>query len=241
MVELRQGRARASLRRHRLRAVMGCLWGTDRYFSFDRYPRAASGQGDCHLRATRSPRTRRHRPETATKYHIFVAGRELSITCAGTPNCRRSKGARVVQGQARSTSETQQTPHAAVEEGLRVPRQAESTPGGFIEIAVPAAAVMIGLVLLAGPFLSTLLRSVIVAPETGPSVFALSNFLDLIKDRAFFDAVSNTIISGAGATLFSGILGFSLAWIVSRTDIPGRNWFEVLNLVPFFYRRTSAL
>jgi iron(III) transport system permease protein len=105
---------------------------------------------------------------------------------------------------------------------------------------LPAAAVIIGLLLLAGPFLSTLLRSVIVRPEAGSTVFALSNFLDLIKDRAFLDAARNTIISGAGATVVSGSLGFSLAWIVARTDLPGRNWFEVLNLVPFFCRRTSA-
>src|SRR5690606_36060721 len=35
-------------------------------------------------------------------------------------------------------------------------------------------------------------------------------------------------------TLISCVLGFSLAWVVSRTDMPGKGWFEVGNLVPFF-------
>jgi iron(III) transport system permease protein len=146
----------------------------------------------------------------------------------------------VAQGHARLVSLAQQPAGAAVEEGLTVHWEREVARGAFIEKALPAAAVVIGLLLLAGPFLSTLLRSFIVAPEAGSPAFGLSNFLDLIKDRAFFDAATNTIISGAGATLFSGILGFSLAWIVARTDLPGRGWFEVLNLVPFFCRRMSA-
>jgi iron(III) transport system permease protein len=32
----------------------------------------------------------------------------------------------------------------------------------------------------------------------------------------------------------SCVLGLSLAWVVSRTDMPGRRWFEIFNLVPFF-------
>ena len=137
----------------------------------------------------------------------------------------------MVQRQSRLSSASPQPQRAAAKEW---------PTGRFIEKAIPAAAVVIGLLLLAGPFVSTILRSVIVAREVGRPAFALSNFLDLIKDRAFLDAASNTIISGAGATLFSGILGFSLTWIIARTEFPGRNWFEMLNLVPFFCRRMSA-
>ena len=137
----------------------------------------------------------------------------------------------MVQRQSRLSSASPQPQRAAAKEW---------PTSSLIEKAIPAAAVVIGLLLLAGPFLSTVLRSFIVAPEAGPPVFGLSNFLDLIKDQAFLEAATNTILSGAGATLFSGVFGFSLAWIVARTEIPGRSWFEVLNLVPFFCRRTSV-
>jgi iron(III) transport system permease protein len=42
------------------------------------------------------------------------------------------------------------------------------------------------------------------------------------------------LIIGICVTLGSTLLGFLLAWIVSRTEIPGRRAFELLNLVPFF-------
>src|SRR5260370_12348478 len=53
-------------------------------------------------------------------------------------------------------------------------------------------------------------------------------------DARFQDAALNTLICGAGATVVSCRLGVTLAWIVSRTDVPGKSWFEVGNLIPFF-------
>jgi iron(III) transport system permease protein len=102
----------------------------------------------------------------------------------------------------------------------------------LVERALPAAAVAIGLLLLVGPLLSTAVRSV-SATDAG-FAFTLANFADLFRDRNFLEAVRNTVLSGLGATACSTVLGFSLAWIVARTDIPGRGWFEALNLVPFF-------
>ena len=63
---------------------------------------------------------------------------------------------------------------------------------------------------------------------------SLQNFATLFHDARFYQAVGNTLLAGAGATVLSCLLGFALAWIVSRTDLPGRRWFEILNLVPFF-------
>jgi iron(III) transport system permease protein len=102
----------------------------------------------------------------------------------------------------------------------------------LLERALPAATVAVGLLLLAGPLMSTVVRSV-TAADTGLA-FSLDNFAGLFFDRNFLEALRNTGLSGLGATLFSCLLGFTLAWIVARTDIFGRGWFEVLNLVPFF-------
>jgi iron(III) transport system permease protein len=105
--------------------------------------------------------------------------------------------------------------------------------GRFLQVALPLAGVAFGLVLIAGPFLATVIRSVLF--DEGDSLaLSLQNFVALFNDRRFYQAVGNTVLCGLGATVVSCILGFSLAWVVARTDMPGRSWFETLNLVPFF-------
>ena len=63
---------------------------------------------------------------------------------------------------------------------------------------------------------------------------SLDHFIRIFKDPAIHAALGNTLICGLATTFFSLILGFSLAWLVARTDMPGRQWFEVGNLIPFF-------
>jgi iron(III) transport system permease protein len=102
-----------------------------------------------------------------------------------------------------------------------------------LEIVLPAIGVVAGLLLILGPFLATIVRSILYWDDAGVSV-SLANFSALFSDARFYQAVGNTLIAGTGATILSCLLGFTLAWIVARTDIPGRSWFETLNLVPFF-------
>lgn len=95
------------------------------------------------------------------------------------------------------------------------------------------AGVVIGVLLILGPFLATIIRSALVWDGDVVSV-SLQNFINLFGDSRFYRAAGNTILCGVGATVISCALGLSLAWIVSRTDMPGRHWFEIINLVPFF-------
>ncbi len=95
------------------------------------------------------------------------------------------------------------------------------------------AAVTAGLVLVAGPVLTTIGRG-LIDNDAEPLQLTLANFAKLVGDAGVRQAALNTLIAGVGATLFSTVLGSTLAWIVSRTDIPGRRWFEIFNLVPFF-------
>ena len=105
--------------------------------------------------------------------------------------------------------------------------------GRFAEIALPAAGVIIGMALILGPFLATVIRSVLYWDADGAAL-SVKNFAGLFADPRFYQAAGNTILCGIGATVISCVLGLSLAWVVSRTDMPGRRWFEVFNLVPFF-------
>lgn len=101
------------------------------------------------------------------------------------------------------------------------------------QVMLPGLAVVIGVALVASPFIATMVRSVLAGPE-GALAFSLRNFAVLFQDARFHSALVNTLIVGTGATLLSCIFGFGLAWIVARTDAPGRAWFDTLNLVPFF-------
>ena len=96
---------------------------------------------------------------------------------------------------------------------------------------LPGLAVLIGVILVAGPFVATIVRSVLAGPADSVS---LQNFIGLLSDQRFRAAVLNTLITGTGATILSCVFALGLAWIVARTDAPGRKWFDTLNVVPFF-------
>jgi iron(III) transport system permease protein len=100
-------------------------------------------------------------------------------------------------------------------------------------MALPGSAVVTGIVLIAAPLVAMLVQSFVVTGAEGSAVTA-TNFVALISDHVFYETVFNTLVTGLAVTLFSAILGFALAWIVARTNVPGRSAFETLNLVPFF-------
>jgi ABC-type sugar transport system permease subunit len=110
----------------------------------------------------------------------------------------------------------------------RVPVRA----GASCRYSLPASGVVIGMLLVVGPFLATVIRSLLY--WDGDDAALSLQLCGLFSDPRFYQAVGNTALCGVGATIISCILGFSLAWVVSRTDMPGRRSFEILNLVPFF-------
>jgi iron(III) transport system permease protein len=98
---------------------------------------------------------------------------------------------------------------------------------------LPAAGVAIGVLLIGGPFLATVVRSVLV--WTGDDAhLSPDNFVNLFADPRFAGAALNTLIAGVCTTAFSLLLGFTLAFLVSRTDMPGRSFLGTANMVPFF-------
>jgi iron(III) transport system permease protein len=105
--------------------------------------------------------------------------------------------------------------------------------GRLLQVGVPLFGVIVGILLVAGPFVATVVRSILVWTD-GAAVISLSNFTQLLGDSRFYEALGNTLICSVCTTLISCVLGFSLAWVVSRTDMPGKGWFEVGNLIPFF-------
>ena len=100
--------------------------------------------------------------------------------------------------------------------------------------SLPLLGVSIGILLIIGPFLAGLVRSLLLWVADDPQI-SLANFTWLFTDRRIQTAAINSLICGAGAMSISLVLGTSLAWIVSRTNVPGRELFKTLNLIPFFF------
>jgi len=100
-----------------------------------------------------------------------------------------------------------------------------------IERWVPGLAIALGVFLAVIPVAATVLRSLTLDGADG---LTLIHYTKLFTDPRAQLAARNTLIIGICVTLGSALLGFLLAWIVSRTEIPGRRAFELLNLVPFF-------
>lgn len=98
---------------------------------------------------------------------------------------------------------------------------------------LPRFAVVVGIALIVAPLAAMLIQSLAPTDPDG-AIASFANFAAIARTRGIYDAVLNTLVIGVAVTLFSTVLGFALAWLVSRTDLPGRAIFETLNLVPFF-------
>lgn len=85
------------------------------------------------------------------------------------------------------------------------------------------------------PLLVLVVSSFLVLDVGGfGTTWGLDNYRTLWNDRVIPKAFVNTLIISAGATVVSTFFGVALAWINSRTDCPGRERLEPLNLIPFF-------
>jgi iron(III) transport system permease protein len=103
-----------------------------------------------------------------------------------------------------------------------------------LQTALPLLGVVVGVLLIVGPFIAGFVRSLLLWSGDEPH-FSLANFAWLFTDRRIHQAALNSLICGLGAMSISLVLGTSLAWIVTRTDVPGRETFKTLNLIPFFF------
>lgn len=64
-----------------------------------------------------------------------------------------------------------------------------------------------------------------------PESISLSNFASIADDVGI---IGNTLLVALVATLVAVVLGFVLAWILSRTNIPGRGRLERLMELPYY-------
>jgi iron(III) transport system permease protein len=64
-----------------------------------------------------------------------------------------------------------------------------------------------------------------------PPTIGLQNFEGMSED---VDVIVNTLLVAFAATIMAVVIGFILAWILTRTNIPGRSWLERLMELPYY-------
>jgi iron(III) transport system permease protein len=102
----------------------------------------------------------------------------------------------------------------------------------------PSSLVLVGCVLLAGwlvfvPLGTLILVSLAEDTPTGPGGFTFDNFLRAYADRHLLGLFWNSMVYGVGTAVVTLIMGAGVAWVVERTDAPGRGAFHVMSLMSF--------
>ena len=94
-------------------------------------------------------------------------------------------------------------------------------------IGLTALAVLLPLGLIA---YQSLLDAPFFAPHhIGPGAFGF-----IFADDDFWDALRNSLVIAAAMGLIAVPLGAVLAFLMTRTDLPGRTWIEPVLLIPVF-------
>jgi iron(III) transport system permease protein len=86
-----------------------------------------------------------------------------------------------------------------------------------LEHVVMGGAVVALVILVVLPLMSLLLGSV-----RGEEGLSLDHFAQVLTGRLYVTALKNSLMLGAWTSLFSTIIGLTLAWAVSRTDVPAK-------------------
>lgn len=71
--------------------------------------------------------------------------------------------------------------------------------------------------------------------------FTFANYIDAYGEPNILRTIKNTLVFAAGQTMGAIALGTLLAWIITRTNTPGRAVFEFLTLVLFLFPLIMAV
>ena len=71
-------------------------------------------------------------------------------------------------------------------------------------------------------------------PPGAESELTVSNFRAVYLDPNHWLLVWRSVLVGAGVTIFATLIGAPLAWLIVKTDLPGKRWVELSAIIPFF-------
>ena len=103
-------------------------------------------------------------------------------------------------------------------------------------LSVPRTAVVaVTAIVVLTPVLLIVWQSFLSAPFFNPARhWSLGAYDFIFDDPDFWKAVLNSIVIATGMALIALPLGAALAFLLTRTDLPGQRVIEVLVLIPVF-------
>ena len=72
------------------------------------------------------------------------------------------------------------------------------------------------------------------SPMQPGATFTLDNLASIWIDPTYFRVLGNTLWMALLVTIFSIVIGVALAWLIARTNIPGKRLWEVIVPLPLF-------
>src|SRR5215475_848221 len=97
-----------------------------------------------------------------------------------------------------------------------------------LEHVVMAGAILSLIILVVLPLLWLLYGSL-----HGEQGLSFSHFQEVLSGRLYINALLNSLILGAWTGLFSLLIGLTLAWAVSRTDVPAKKFIQATATVSY--------
>lgn len=112
------------------------------------------------------------------------------------------------------------------------------TPAGFhvpapSGLGTPVLALVISVV-LAAPVVSVLVNSFNTAALGQTPNYGLQNWIQAVDDPVVLDAMKNSVLLGLVRSCLSLPLAVAFAWLIARTDLPGRGILEVFCWLAIF-------
>src|SRR5215813_12445279 len=116
----------------------------------------------------------------------------------------------------------------AADARIAPPRRTRFEPARALTIFLMATAVL-------GPLSLIFYQSLLDAPffEANKHV-GIDAYKFVFADGDFWKALTNSLLIASGMTLIAVPLGGLLAFVMERTNLPGKRWFEPFILVPSF-------
>ena len=97
---------------------------------------------------------------------------------------------------------------------------------------MPILASLIAAGAIITPVVVVLLRSVTTGKLGAAIGFSAENYLRVFADRQIWSLLNNSILYAAGSAALGTGIGAMLAWIVARTNTPGKRLVELMPLYP---------
>ena len=114
---------------------------------------------------------------------------------------------------------------------VAIPRARSNGGQGSLRVGLLLAGAVAGgtlLVLVVYPSAILVLHSFLVEGRFSPG-----HYLRIAQDSATYRVLANSLVVSTGATVGGTALGVALAWLISRTDLPGRRVWRTVLLLPY--------